>query len=225
MIVFKDVCHRYDGGAQTLDHVSFKIEDGEFVFIVGPSGSGKSTLIKLLMAEQKPTSGEIFVNNYKIHKIRRRHIPKLRRTMGVVFQDFRLIDTKTVYDNISFAMEAVGKPHREMRKRVKYVLGLMGLPDKAKKYPNELSGGEKQRVALARALINGPRMIIADEPTGNVDPVMSMEIMELFSAINEQGITIVVVTHDKELVDTYNKRVIAINNGAIVSDRKGGYQI
>ena len=145
--------------------------------------------------------------------------------MGVVFQDFRLIESKTVFENIAFAMEVVGRPRREIRKRVKFALGLVGLSDKEKKYPNELSGGEKQRVALARALINGPRMIIADEPTGNVDPVMSREIMELFSAINDQKITIVVVTHEKELVDTYNKRVITINHGVLVNDRKGGYDI
>lgn len=185
----------------------------------------KSTLIKLLMAEERAQSGEIIVNNFRLDKLKRRHIPKLRRTMGVVFQDFRLIESKTVFENIAFAMEVVGRPRREIRKRVKFALGLVGLSDKEKKYPNELSGGEKQRVALARALINGPRMIIADEPTGNVDPVMSREIMELFSAINDQKITIVVVTHEKELVDTYNKRVITINHGVLVNDRKGGYDI
>lgn len=223
MISFMDVCHSYGNGVNTLDHVSFDIQDGEFVFVVGPSGAGKSTMIKLMMGEIQPTSGEVEVNNYKISKIRRRHIPHLRRTMGVVFQDFRLIESKTVYENIAFAMRVVGKPESEIRKRVKYVLTLVGLPHKADKYPNELSGGEKQRVTLARAIINAPRMIIADEPTGNVDPVMSREIMEMFSLINAQNITVVIVTHDKTLVDAYNKRVITLNTGHVVSDREGGY--
>ena len=223
MISFKDVCHSYGNGVNTLDHVSFDIKDGEFVFVVGPSGAGKSTMIKLMMGETKPTSGEVTVNNFEMSKIRRRQIPKLRRTMGVVFQDFRLIETKTVFENIAFAMRVVGKPEGEIRKRVRYVLELVGLPHKADKYPNELSGGEKQRVTLARAIINAPRMIIADEPTGNVDPVMSREIMEMFSLINEQNITVVIVTHDKTLVDAYNKRVITLNSGHIVSDREGGY--
>ena len=223
MISFKDVCHSYGNGVNTLDHVSFDIKDGEFVFVVGPSGAGKSTMIKLMMGEIKPTSGEVAVNNFQISKIRRRQIPKLRRTMGVVFQDFRLIETKTVYENIAFAMRVVGKPESEIRKRVRYVLELVGLPHKADKYPNELSGGEKQRVTVARAIINAPRMIIADEPTGNVDPVMSREIMEMFSIINEQNITVVIVTHDNTLVDAYNKRVITLNSGHVVSDREGGY--
>lgn len=223
MISFKDVSHSYGNGVNTLDHVSFDIQDGEFVFVVGPSGAGKSTMIKLLMGEIKPTSGEVVVNNFEISKIRRCQIPKLRRTMGVVFQDFRLIETKTVYENIAFAMRVVGKPESEIRKRVKYVLTLVGLPHKANKYPNELSGGEKQRVTLARAIINAPRMIIADEPTGNVDPVMSREIMEMFSIINAQNITVVIVTHDNTLVDAYNKRVITLNTGHVVSDREGGY--
>lgn len=223
MISFKDVCHSYGNGVNTLDHVSFDIKDGEFVFVVGPSGAGKSTMIKLMMGEVKPTSGEVTVNNFQIGKMRRRQIPKLRRTMGVVFQDFRLIETKTVYENIAFAMRVVGKPESEIRKRVRYVLELVGLPHKADKYPNELSGGEKQRVTVARAIINAPRMIIADEPTGNVDPVMSREIMEMFSIINEQNITVVIVTHDNTLVDAYNKRVITLNSGHVVSDREGGY--
>ncbi len=223
MISFKDVSHSYGNGINTLDHVSFDIQDGEFVFVVGPSGAGKSTMIKLMMGEIKPTAGEVVVNNFEMSKIRRRQIPKLRRTMGVVFQDFRLIESKTVYENIAFAMRVVGKPESEIRKRVKYVLTLVGLPHKANKYPNELSGGEKQRVTLARAIINAPRMIIADEPTGNVDPIMSREIMEMFSIINAQNITVVIVTHDNTLVDAYNKRVITLNTGHVVSDREGGY--
>ena len=225
MIQFKDVCHTYGNGVNTLNHVNFKIGDGEFVFIVGPSGAGKSTLIKLMMGEIRPTGGTVEVNGFDVGKMRRGQIPKLRRTMGVVFQDFRLIDSMTVYENIAFAMRVVGKPEKEIRKRVKYMLALMGLPHKADKYPNELSGGEQQRVTLARAMITGPRMILADEPTGNVDPVMSREIMELFSIINQQGITVVVVTHDKGLVDTYNKRVISLYGGAVVSDREGGYAL
>ncbi len=223
MISFKDVSHSYGNGVNTLDHVSFDIQDGEFVFVVGPSGAGKSTMIKLMMGEIKPTAGEVVVNNFEMSKIRRRQIPKLRRTMGVVFQDFRLIESKTVYENIAFAMRVVGKPESEIRKRVKYVLTLVGLPHKANKYPNELSGGEKQRVTPARAIINAPRMIIADEPTGNVDPIMSREIMEMFSIINAQNITVVIVTHDNTLVDAYNKRVITLNTGHVVSDREGGY--
>lgn len=225
MIEFKDVCHSYKNGVETLKDVNFKIDDGEFVFIVGPSGAGKSTIIKLLMAEQRVKSGEITINGFNLSKIRRNKIPKLRRNMGVVFQDFRLIENKTVFQNIAFAMEVMGKSDKEIRSRVKFLLDLIGLPQKANKYPNELSGGEKQRVALARALINSPSIIIADEPTGNVDPVMSMEIMNLFSIINRQGITIVVVTHEKELVNRYHKRVITLKNGTIVSDHTGGYAL
>lgn len=225
MIEFKNVCHSYKNGVQTLKDVSFTIDDGEFVFIVGPSGAGKSTIIKLLMAEQKLQSGEITIGDFKLSKIRRNKIPKLRRNMGVVFQDFRLIENKTVFQNIAFAMEVMGKSDKEIRSRVKFLLDIIGLPHKANKYPNELSGGEKQRVAFARALINSPQIIIADEPTGNVDPVMSMEIMNLFSIINQQGVTVVVVTHEKELVNNFNKRVISLKQGAVVSDRKGGYAL
>ena len=225
MIEFKNASHSYKNGVQTLKGLNLKIDDGEFVFIVGPSGAGKSTIIKLLMAEERLNSGEITINGKNLSKIRRRHIPKLRREMGVVFQDFRLIENKTVYQNIAFAMEVLGKPRKEINKRVKFLLDLIGLPHKADKYPKELSGGEQQRVALARALINSPRMIIADEPTGNVDPVMSMEIMNLFSIINQQGITIVVVTHESSLVNKYKKRVITIKDGQVVSDQQGGYTL
>jgi len=225
MIEFKNVCHSYKNGVQTLKDVNFTIEDGEFVFIVGPSGAGKSTIIKLLMAEQKLQTGEITVGDFQLSKIRRNKIPKLRRNMGVVFQDFRLIENKTVFQNIAFAMEVMGKSDKEIRSRVKFLLDVIGLPHKANKFPNELSGGEKQRVAFARALINSPQIIIADEPTGNVDPVMSMEIMNLFSIINQQGVTVVVVTHEKELVNNFNKRVITLKQGSVVSDRKGGYAL
>lgn len=225
MIEFKNASHFYKNGVQTLKGLNLKIDDGEFVFIVGPSGAGKSTIIKLLMAEERLKSGEITINGRNLSKIRRRHIPKLRREMGVVFQDFRLIENKTVSQNIAFAMEVLGKPRKEINKRVKFLLELIGLPHKADKYPKELSGGEQQRVALARALINSPRMIIADEPTGNVDPVMSMEIMNLFSIINQQGVTIVVVTHESSLVNKYKKRVITIKDGQLVSDQQGGYTL
>ncbi len=225
MIEFTNASHAYKNGVQTLKNVDLKIDDGEFVFIVGPSGAGKSTIIKLLMAEERLKGGEIVINGRKLSKIRRRHIPMLRREMGVVFQDFRLIENKTVAQNIAFAMEVLGKPRKEITKRVKFLLDLIGLPHKADKYPKELSGGEQQRVALARALINSPRIIIADEPTGNVDPVMSMEIMNLFSIINQQGVTIVVVTHESSLVNKYKKRVITLKQGEIVSDQKGGYTL
>ncbi len=225
MIEFKNASHAYKNGVQTLKDVNLRIEDGEFVFIVGPSGAGKSTIIKLLMAEERLKSGEIMLNGRRLSKIRRRHIPKLRREMGVVFQDFRLIENKTVAQNIAFAMEVLGRSNKDIRKRVKFLLDLIGLPHKADKYPNELSGGEQQRVALARALINSPSIIIADEPTGNVDPVMSMEIMNLFSIINQQGVTIVVVTHESALVNKYKKRVITLKQGEIVNDRKGGYEL
>lgn len=225
MIMLNNVTKTYKDGTKALKGVNLQIDDGEFVFIVGQSGAGKSTIIKLLMAEEFVTSGEIVVNNYKLSKIKRRQIPYLRRTMGVVFQDFRLIPTKTVFENISFAMRAIGRSGKEINKRVKYILNLVGLTHKAGSYPRQLSGGEQQRVALARALVNNPKTIIADEPTGNIDPEMSNEIFDLLSAINEQKITVVVVTHDKSLVDRLNKRVVTIDNGMIISDRTGGYTL
>jgi len=225
MIEFDNVYKAYKNRTKALRGVSFRIDDGEFVFIVGPSGAGKSTIIKLLMGEEYVSSGEITVGEYKLSKLPRSKLPHLRRTMGVVFQDFRLIPTKTVFDNVAFAMRVIGKNPREIHKRVRYILNLVGLSNKWRSYPSQLSGGEQQRVALARALVNNPALIIADEPTGNIDPVLSKDIMDLLVAINEQKITVVVVTHEKSLVDTYNKRVITIDQGKLVSDRTGGYLI
>lgn len=223
MIRMSDVSMEYDNGVRAVKKATLRIDEGEFVFLVGPSGSGKSTLIKLLTGEVKPTSGRIVVNNYNIGAIKKREIPYLRRTLGVVFQDFRLIEKKTVYENVAFAMRAVGAKNRAIRKRVPYVLELVGLAEKADTRPLELSGGEQQRVAIARALVNDPRLIIADEPTGNLDPARSYELMTLFEKINELGTTILIVTHEKELVDEFEKRVIMIDSGEIVSDARGRY--
>lgn len=223
MILFDDVYKNYPNGTNALNGVSFKIEDGEFVFIIGPSGAGKSTLIKLLLREEKHSSGKVIVNDFNMNKLRENKIPLLRRSMGVVFQDFRLIETMTVYENVAFAMRVIGCSNKMIRRRVPYVLGVVGLGHKSKNYPKELSGGEQQRVALARALVNNPKTIIADEPTGNVDPTLAREIMELLIEINKKGTTVIVITHDKKLVDDFSKRVIAIKNGEIISDITGGY--
>ena len=206
-----------------LDDVSFTINEGEFVFLVGPSGSGKTTISKLITGEVKATEGTIDVNGFDMMAIRRRRLPKLRRTLGVIFQDFRLIENMNVYDNVAFAMRVVGARRREIRERVPYVLDLVGLEGREKRMPNELSGGEQQRVAIARALVNNPRMIVADEPTGNLDPVRSLELMLLFEKINEMGTTILVVTHEKELVNALSRRVIAIDKGRVISDGTDGY--
>ena len=195
-----------------------KVEKGEFVFIVGSSGAGKSTFLKLIMCEEKPNSGEIIVNGRKISTVRRKDVPYLRRTMGIVFQDFRLIDNMTVYDNVAFAMHVVGASPRDIRKRVPYILGLVGLQKKAQSHPGELSGGEQQRVGLARALVNNPTMIIADEPTGNIDPALSFEIVDLLSEINRRGTTILMVTHEHRLVKHFHRRVVEIHGGQIVAD-------
>ena len=218
MIEFTDVVKTYEQGNNALNGVSMQIEDGEFCFLVGPSGSGKSTIIKLITGELKPTSGTVHVNGYSLERIRKREIPYLRRTVGVVFQDFRLISKMTVYENVAFAMRVIGAKEREIKERVPYVLELVGLTDKAKRHPNELSGGEQQRLAIARALVNNPSTIIADEPTGNLDPVMSFEIMSLLQEINNLGTTMLVVTHAQNLVESFNKRVIAIDDGLLVSD-------
>lgn len=223
MIRMSDVSMVYDNGTRAVQKATLRIDEGEFVFLTGSSGSGKSTLIKLLTGEIRPTSGRIVVNNYNIGNIKKREIPYLRRTLGVVFQDFRLILDKSVYENVAFAMRAIGVRNRAIRKRVRYVLELVGLNDKMDVRPQELSGGEQQRVAIARALVNNPRLIIADEPTGNLDPARSLELMTLFEKINELGTTILIVTHEKELVDKFEKRVIVINNGEIISDQTGGY--
>lgn len=224
MIRLSDVVKEYESGTTALKGISLRIEDGEFVFLVGPSGSGKSTIIKLLTGEIVPTSGQIAVNGFSLTNIAERQIPLLRRSVGVFFQDFRLIEKKTVYENLGFAMRAVGSSPREIKKRIPYVLELVGLEEKTDRYPNELSGGEQQRVAIARALINNPSTIIADEPTGNLDPARSLEIMRLLERINQLGTTMVVVTHEKDLVNQFKKRVVTLEQGAITSDGDGvGY--
>ena len=223
MIRLHDICKTYDNGTKALGGVSFRIDDGEFVFLVGSSGSGKSTIIKLITAEVGCTEGSIMVNGFNLNDVRPRQIPHLRRTLGVIFQDFRLIEKKTVEENLVFAMRAVGSRSREIKKRIAYVLDLVGLTEKSAVLPSELSGGEQQRLAIARALVNNPQMIIADEPTGNLDPARSLEIMMLLEKINELGTTVLVVTHAKELVDRFSKRVIKLDAGRIVSDGQGGY--
>ncbi len=220
MIEFRDVHKTYETGIEALKGVNIKIDDGEFVFIVGASGAGKSTFMKLITREEVATSGEVIVSNFKLSKLKARQIPYLRRSMGIVFQDFRLINTMTVFDNVAFAMRVVGASHREIRRRVPYILGLVGLQNKAKNFPVELSGGEQQRVGLARALVNNPSLIIADEPTGNIDPELSYEIMELLTEINRRGTTILVVTHEHDLVKSFNRRVITIGEGTVLSDTK-----
>ena len=225
MIRLSDVVKEYESGTTALKGISLRIEDGEFVFLVGPSGSGKSTIIKLLTGEIVPTSGQIAVNGFSLTNIAERQIPLLRRSVGVIFQDFRLIEKKTVYENLGFAMRAVGSSPREIKKRIPYVLELVGLEEKTDRYPNELSGGEQQRVAIARALINNPSTIIADEPTGNLDPARSLEIMRLLERINQLGTTMVVVTHEKDLVNQFKKRVVTLEQGDITSDGDGvGYK-
>ena len=223
MIEMKDVFKTYENGTRALKGVSMTIEDGEFVFLVGPSGSGKSTLLKLITGEIAPTEGFVGVNGYDMTRIRMGKLPYMRRTLGVVFQDFRLIENKSVYENVAFAMRVVGASTKEIRARVPYVLDLVGLSTRAKRKPNELSGGEQQRVAIARALVNNPRVIVADEPTGNLDPARSLEIMTLLEKIHELGTTVLVVTHEKELVNRFAKRVVAIDGGRIISDGMDGY--
>ena len=223
MIEFNDVVKSYNQGNMALRGVTMQIEDGEFAFLVGPSGSGKSTIIKLITGELKPTSGTVHVNGYSLERIRKREIPYLRRTLGVVFQDFRLIDTKTVYDNVAFAMRVIGAREREIKERVPYVLELVGLETKSRRHPGELSGGEQQRLAIARALVNNPSTIIADEPTGNLDPARSLEIMSLLQEINNLGTTMLVVTHEHDLVERFANRVIAIDEGVVISDGMDGY--
>ncbi len=220
MIEFKGVSKTYDNGTKALKDINLTIQQGEFVFIVGASGAGKSTFLKLIMREEKATAGQVIVNDFKLNQLKRRQIPKMRRTMGIVFQDFRLIPKMSVFDNVAFAMRVIGKSEREIRKRVPYILNLVNLGAKARSFPNELSGGEQQRVSLARALVNNPGLIIADEPTGNVDPEMSFEIVNLLSQINEKGTTVLMVTHEHDLVRQFDRRVVVIEGGTIVSDTK-----
>ena len=224
MIEFTDVIKSYSEGNYALNGVNMQIEDGEFCFLVGPSGSGKSTIIKMITGELKPTEGSVHVNGYSLERIRKREIPYLRRTVGVVFQDFRLIPNMTVYENVAFAMRVIGAREKEIKDRVPYVLDLVGLDSKGARHPGELSGGEQQRLAIARALVNNPSTIIADEPTGNLDPARSFEIMSLLEEINNLGTTMLVVTHAQDLVKRFQKRTIVIDDGIIVSDGMDGYR-
>lgn len=225
MIRMTNVEKTYDNGTHALNGISFQIDDGEFVFLVGPSGSGKSTIIKLLTGEVVPTSGRVIINGFSMGRISQKQIPYLRRSIGVIFQDFRLIQNKTVFENLSLAMRAVGASTREIRSRIPYVLDLVGLGGKEGRYPDELSGGEQQRVAVARALVNNPSTIVADEPTGNLDPNRSLEIMTLLERINALGTTVVVVTHEKGLVNHFSKRVITINEGVVATDGAYTYEV
>ena len=225
MIRLIDAEKVYENGTQALKGASFPVEDGEFAFLVGPSGSGKSTIIKPLTGEIVPTAGRVMVNGFSMSRIHERQIPYMRRTIGVIFQDFRLIANKTVYDNLALAMRAVGAQPKELRSRIPYVLALVGLADKGSRYPDELSGGEQQRVAIARALVNNPSTIVADEPTGNLDPARSLEIMTLLERINALGTTVIVVTHERGLVNHFNKRIILLNEGRVIGDGMGSYEV
>ncbi|MBR5980322.1 MAG: cell division ATP-binding protein FtsE [Oscillospiraceae bacterium] len=221
MIEFRNVTKEYPGGTLALDEVDFTIDKGEFVFILGHSGAGKSTLLKLMLKEEEPTDGDITIADYNLSRIRRRKVPYLRRELGVVFQDFRLIPTMTAYENVAFAMRVTNVSAREIRRRVPYILKLVGLEDKSQVYPEQLSGGEQQRGALARALVHNPKIILADEPTGNIDPKLSMEIIELLKEINKLGTTVVVVTHDISIVNRFKERTIILRNGRVLRDTKG----
>lgn len=222
MLEFRDVYKVYGNNVKALKDINLRIEKGEFVFIVGLSGAGKSTFLKMITHEETPTAGEVTVNDFRLSKLRHRDVPYLRRTMGIVFQDFRLIGTMTVFDNVAFAMRVIGATERSVRKRVPYILDLVNLADKAHCLPCELSGGEQQRVGLARALVNNPSLIIADEPTGNIDPEMSYEIVELLTQINAQGTTVLMVTHQHELVHAFPHRVVELRDGCIISDTGPG---
>ena len=222
LIEFRGVSKTYIGGTHALSDVNLKINKGEFVFVVGSSGAGKSTFMKLIMREEKANAGEVFVSGYNLSTMKRRDVPLLRRTMGIVFQDFRLIPTMNVFDNVAFAMHVVGASSRKIRKDVSKALAKVGLGHKARSMPSELSGGEQQRVGLARALVNSPSLIIADEPTGNVDPNMSYEIVGLLDEINKRGTTILMVTHDHNLVRDFNHRVIMLDAGRVVADNAEG---
>ena len=222
MIELKNVTKTYDGDVTGVDNLSLTIEDGEFVFLVGESGSGKSTLLKLLMRELVPSEGSITIDGEEITKLRRKKVAELRRNMGIVFQDYRLLQKRTVYENVAFALEVIEIPTRKIRRSVPAALNLVGLSHKSKNYPNEISGGEQQRTAIARAIVNNPPLLLADEPTGNLDPRNSQEIMEVLDAINNRGTTVIVATHDRAIVDAMKKRVIHLENGVIVRDSMGG---
>lgn len=223
MIRFIDVTKVYDNGVVGLATANVHIRKGEFVFIIGESGSGKSTLLKLITREEAPNSGEVHVNGYSVHNMHRNEVPYLRRSLGMVFQDFRLLPNRTAYENVAFAMQMVEAQPREIRRQVPLALGLVGLSKKAKSYPSQLSGGEQQRIVLARALVNNPAVLIADEPTGNLDPKTSWEIMNLLDEVNQRGTTVLVATHEKSIVDTMKKRVITLERGAIIHDAEKGY--
>lgn len=223
MIEFRNVSKKYGTGTVAVENANFKIDKGEFAFLIGDSGSGKSTMIKMMLKEEDPTSGNIIINGRDITNLKANKVPYLRRSMGIVFQDFRLLPDKTVYDNVAFAMYVVKASQKHIKRQVPMVLSLVGLSQKTKMYPNELSGGEQQRVALARAIVNNPSMLIADEPTGNLDPNTAWDIMGLLNDINMRGTTVVVATHAKDIVDRMNRRVIRIDHGNIVRDEKGGY--
>ena len=225
MIRLIDAEKIYDNGTHALKGVSFTVDDGEFIFLVGPSGSGKSTIIKLLTGEVVPTSGRVMVNGFSMSRIADRQLPYMRRTIGVIFQDFRLIANKTVRDNLALAMRAVGASPRELKNRIPYVLELVGLADKENCYPDQLSGGEQQRVAIARALVNNASTVVADEPTGNLDPARSLEIMTLRERITALGTTVIVVTHERGLVNHFNKRIILLNDGLVIGDGMGSYEV
>lgn len=218
MIVFEDVTKDYKGGNHALKHVNLRIRKGDFVFVLGHSGAGKSTFIKLILREEQATSGRVLVDGLDLSVMKKRKVPYLRRRMGVVFQDFRLIPTMSVYENVAFAMRVTNIAEDKIKKRVPYVLGLVGLADKADRLPDEISGGEQQRVALARALVHSPQLIIADEPTGNIDPELSLEMMQLLERVSKMGITVLVVTHEHELVHRFHQRVVTLSHGRIVSD-------
>ncbi|GAA3026642.1 cell division ATP-binding protein FtsE [Tetragenococcus solitarius] len=222
MIEMQDVIKKYSNGTEAIRGLSISIYQGEFVYVVGPSGAGKSTFIKLIYREEKPTSGNLQVAEYDLSKIKNREVPYLRREIGVVFQDYKLLERKTVYENVAYAMQVIGKRPREIRKRVMDVLDMVGLKHKARVFPNQLSGGEQQRVSIARAIVNTPQVLIADEPTGNLDPEISWEIMKLLDRINAQGTTVVMATHNRTIVNTIRHRVIAIENGKIIRDQAEG---
>lgn len=218
MIEFKNVSKTYANGTHALKDLSISVDDGEFIFIVGQSGAGKSTFLKLITCEERPTSGDIIVGEQHLPELKRSEVPYLRRMMGMVFQDFRLINKMTVFENVAFAMHVVGASTREIHRRVPYILSLVNLQDKAQCHPRELSGGEQQRVGLARALVNSPKLLIADEPTGNVDPALSFEIVDLLTQINKRGTTILMVTHEQSLVRHFQRRTVEINSGTVISD-------
>ncbi|MCR5756557.1 MAG: cell division ATP-binding protein FtsE [Selenomonas sp.] len=224
MIQMREVSKTYDTGVVALSHVNVDIKKGEFVFVVGPSGAGKSTFIKMLFREELPTEGKLLVNGHDVVEMERSEVPYLRRELGVIFQDYRLLPDKTVFENVAFAMQVIEAPRRTMQRSVNSVLDVVGLRDKYRSFPSQLSGGEQQRVAIARAIVNNPSIVIADEPTGNLDPETSWDIMDIFRRINKAGTTIVMATHDRNIVDTMKRRVIAIEDGRIVRDQqRGGY--